>query len=1062
MSSQEVLDLLGRASQVDKEAEKRLKELENAAGFRHCLVEITSQPEVPVPLRLLAAIVLKGSVHSLYSRAAKKNQAVGRDEERTQVASVVLQCATREANKQIRSQLCVCVSRIARTEWPEKWPNLFPSLLQFSQGAYEAGDMEGTRRCLEVMEQMLSELSSKRMKAHKLQYEVAANHLLPPLLTVWTTQSEGLLTTLRALNGTAPAANANAPDTVIPGCELCTLLSKCIQWLVVYGQPALDKSEAVHKFFSGTLTLLPELNAQRSQIMLCRGLSGLVRLQAFESLTTFAVTLGSCVVKAQHTAPIAFVSFLGPFLEFFYKIAVNSFDKGDGNTLEFEQMSVLALNFIAQVVRNPFYQCGRASTKEASNARELAQQHVGKLMTPNIVQEMAGLLITRFLLMTNQHISEWEADIEEVFKKEQSAQPGDSAQDAAGHLLWALSKSYAGVVCSLILDMFARVRRECPPGPLAKDSLLMKEAVCHAFCIASIEIINLVEMKELQFDFGDFFSNFIGPELKCVGAVGAVGCKDDTTLTLLAMIQRQIVVLLGEWFEQVPTSMHEDVFALLTQCVGARQWMVGMASITQLHNILSDIDFDDEDEAANTKLIFAKFRGPLLERIFQIMAKTSELEARKTLLEGTRLLVAIIGKPGLAEVVAGFTGELNGLWQRCAEDGQEILRGDILETLACLVKTMEFDSVQLHPLLIPLIADCVSDVKDSKGLLKDCLVMWLEVMKMSSELSAPLMTLFDGLCKLIEVACVIEEPTGLDETDSKEELGLMMSILQSYIVLGGGQFMANSAGPTIKILNGVFKVQLEENQLRGGNASELKDVGVLVCMKLLIQMFPNESAGMVGDLIKEVMRQSLIIARDEESGVEARTADDDIFAALLEDEPLVAKYCCLIAVVLLYLPHAGRQLIAMDVLTITPVWLAKVNMMARGNKKLSILGLSCILPVLTEVAASNTATAENKEMASACVNCIVDLAFELEDRDRHVRASQAKKRVDIGHDMRLAEVERKEREVNIVEHLKNNCLQCQNASTLWGLYTAGRGSPTAKALCVTEKSAVEKFKALLG
>ena len=67
-------------------------------------------------------------------------------------------------------------------------------------------------------------------------------------------------------------------------------------------------------------------------------------------------------------------------------------------------------------------------------------------------------MITRFLRLSDQYLSKWEEDIEEVFKRENCAQPSDSAHDAASHLLWALSKSYSAVVSPLILEMFANVQ----------------------------------------------------------------------------------------------------------------------------------------------------------------------------------------------------------------------------------------------------------------------------------------------------------------------------------------------------------------------------------------------------------------------------------------------------------------------------------------------------------------------------------------------------------------------------------------------------------------------------
>ncbi|GBG87101.1 hypothetical protein CBR_g44557 [Chara braunii] len=162
---QSVYSLLQNAvSQEEKQrkpSEAALSSWENRPGFCSCLMEIISARDLDSQhgVRWLAAVYFKNSIARYWRNRRDTIMGIS-DGEKTHLRRKLLE-ELKEENNQVSVQLALLVSKIARFDYPKEWPELFPSLIQKLQSS----DVLLTERVYMVLNQLLKELSTKRLAA---------------------------------------------------------------------------------------------------------------------------------------------------------------------------------------------------------------------------------------------------------------------------------------------------------------------------------------------------------------------------------------------------------------------------------------------------------------------------------------------------------------------------------------------------------------------------------------------------------------------------------------------------------------------------------------------------------------------------------------------------------------------------------------------------------------------------------------------------------------------------------------------------------------------------------
>jgi hypothetical protein len=152
---------------VRRAAEESLRVSANATGFPRALAEVVAnQNSCQLPLRQLAAVLLKQYIKEYWEVAPGTGKTPCSPEEKKFVRDA-LPHGLMENQSKMQTAVGVAIASIAMHDWPEKWPELFPGLLQLLRSP-ASHQVLGAVRCLALLTDHISNTQLPQ--------------LLPPLL----------------------------------------------------------------------------------------------------------------------------------------------------------------------------------------------------------------------------------------------------------------------------------------------------------------------------------------------------------------------------------------------------------------------------------------------------------------------------------------------------------------------------------------------------------------------------------------------------------------------------------------------------------------------------------------------------------------------------------------------------------------------------------------------------------------------------------------------------------------------------------------------------------------
>ena len=216
-------------------AEQRLQALSASAGYAVGLAQIAAQPAHPEAARQLALLVLKGFVRGDGGGGGGGGGWAGggvAPDEQAAVRGLLLALAADPAPR-LRTAAGAVIGRLARAEWPERWPELLPRLAEHVQsGAPER--MAGGMRCIHIFADDIADeqlpLALPALWPTLLQVMGAAGAAHQRLRARAMATAHSLLTMLSNCVGAGVAGAAELLDQVLP-----PLLEAC---LAVLGEAA--------------------------------------------------------------------------------------------------------------------------------------------------------------------------------------------------------------------------------------------------------------------------------------------------------------------------------------------------------------------------------------------------------------------------------------------------------------------------------------------------------------------------------------------------------------------------------------------------------------------------------------------------------------------------------------------------------------------------------------------------------------------------------------------------------------------------------------------------------
>ncbi|KAI7902235.1 armadillo-type protein [Cokeromyces recurvatus] len=225
----QLLGVLREATSQDyqriRQAENMLKQWENEPSFFATLQDIFYDRSIEHDIRFLSGIYLKNGIDRFWRRTAKNPI---QPEEKKAIRQRLLQFID-EPSKKLTAQNAVIVARIARLDYPREWPELLSTMIQALNNTNHTNEEHARlihHRALEMLFEVLSELSTRLLSAGRKQFSDIAPHVFQTVAQIYLVYVDRTLAQLtNPVNETSLLAELN----------IVSICVKCLKILTVSG-----------------------------------------------------------------------------------------------------------------------------------------------------------------------------------------------------------------------------------------------------------------------------------------------------------------------------------------------------------------------------------------------------------------------------------------------------------------------------------------------------------------------------------------------------------------------------------------------------------------------------------------------------------------------------------------------------------------------------------------------------------------------------------------------------------------------------------------------------------
>lgn len=164
-----------------------LRDAEGTPGFCTLLMQIATSGEVGAGIQKLAMHAAKNALGRTWSQARDpRAPSISEDEKATLRANVVAAVCSSAVEGDMALQLALIVAKIARFDFPRRWPALLPALAEGLQSSEELVVFHSVR-CLHYV---LKERTTKQLMRDRLDFiDSVTPQILEPLAQMWGARS---------------------------------------------------------------------------------------------------------------------------------------------------------------------------------------------------------------------------------------------------------------------------------------------------------------------------------------------------------------------------------------------------------------------------------------------------------------------------------------------------------------------------------------------------------------------------------------------------------------------------------------------------------------------------------------------------------------------------------------------------------------------------------------------------------------------------------------------------------------------------------------------------------
>ncbi|KAI8975058.1 armadillo-type protein [Mycotypha africana] len=244
---QVLIEIVSQDQHRIKQAEALLKQWENSPNFFITLQDIFCDRSMDEAVRMLCGIYLKNGIDRFWRRSAKNPIS---PEEKNMIRERLLQSVDepskkarysfvcfvskkkKKKKKKLTAQNAAIIAKIARLDYPQTWPELFPTLIQSIQ-TVDFHQQDYARlvhyRILEIWNEVLLELASRRLVLGRQQFADIVPTMFQTVAQVYVAYVD-------------PAA-AGTEQALVVELEIVSLCLQCLKTLLSRGVKDIQSYE---------------------------------------------------------------------------------------------------------------------------------------------------------------------------------------------------------------------------------------------------------------------------------------------------------------------------------------------------------------------------------------------------------------------------------------------------------------------------------------------------------------------------------------------------------------------------------------------------------------------------------------------------------------------------------------------------------------------------------------------------------------------------------------------------------------------------------------------------
>lgn len=795
-------EALSSTVQQRRSAEAALRDAEEKEDYFASLavIAVASDEQAEPQVRWLAAVCGKNSMSRSWRRHSKKNAVT--DDERQYVRDLLLS-GLGEPHSTIATQISVWISFIARTDFPDKWPDVMNRLADAIQTSNPAVAMHA----LVTLDMVLKQLASRRLLLHRQALYRVAPKLFELLYGLFCTHIQVVI------------QNQGPPNVVQLSFESLVRCLKSFRRILNYGCAKLSDIQHLAPLLS-KLVELPDVFLQ--------GASGGTEVQTRLSL------LAAKLVRCCHERhPIGFHPFLPTFLKLYFDtvVAFNSEVSSDRTCFQaakfLRNVATCALYEINGRTIEEFKRMGNSNIPPSDDLSTAScRSIVLSFFDENRTNVLIEAMISRVFVLTKRELDDWSNDPETLVRDEEAAEWGtenlrNQCEELFKHLVIRDKKRVVPMVLHLTETM--------PP-----DKPLLLDACYRA-------VGRVVYDVQGAFDFDVWLKGKLGSIL-----AAPISCNLGERI-----IQARTAWLVSQFTEQLTRDSRRVVTPLLVQLMTSadQDKVIALTATKALQTLVEDLGFNTED--------FAPHLEPCLTSCFRLIHCSESFETKRDLFGSLSSFLSRCSVQHLVSVIDLVACSLPQHWAESVESGnvvdggqcgvvgihgdenssgnENLMRTSIVILLTVLISRTGCKALQsnvVKRLVFPVIEFAVNMKKGYGGtyMMEEGCELWAAVVAGSTEYTEELRLLFPQTQQIL----------GVDFDNLRE----VFNLIESYALLGGEAFMREYGN----ILNDILSRALRD----------VKDRGCLAAVDILdtlLILFPQDGVRFIHEILKFMLNK---------------------------------------------------------------------------------------------------------------------------------------------------------------------------------------------------------------